>query len=69
MVEALKRSGGRFDFDDDSSAALIREKFSVSKKAFKQALGSLYKTRRIRFTNPGVELLNDADWEPGSKAK
>ena len=69
IVEALKRNGGRFDFDDDSSAALIREKFGVSKKAFKQALGSLYKTRRIRFTNPGVELLNDADWEPGSKAK
>ncbi len=69
ILEALKRNGGRLDFDDDSSAAAIREKFGVSKKAFKQALGSLYKMRRIRFTKPGVELLNNTDWEPGSGAR
>jgi predicted RNA-binding protein (virulence factor B family) len=65
IVEALKRNGGRLDFDDDSSVEAIRETFGVSKKAFKQALGSLYKTRRIRFTKPGVELVEETDWEPG----
>jgi predicted RNA-binding protein (virulence factor B family) len=36
----------------------------VSKKAFKQALGALYKMRRIRFLEPGVELVEETDWEP-----
>ena len=65
IVETLKRNGGRADFDDDTSAEKIRETFGVSKKAFKQALGSLYKMRRIRFTRPGVELVDETDWEPG----
>ena len=68
IVEALRRNGGRLDFDDDTPSEAIRETFGVSKKAFKQALGSLYKTRRIRFTSPGVELLDDTAWEP-SKSK
>ncbi|MGZ8901474.1 MAG: CvfB family protein [Limisphaerales bacterium] len=65
IVEALKRNGGRADFDDDTSVEAIREAFGVSKKAFKQALGALYKMRRIRFTKPGVELVDETDWEPG----
>jgi predicted RNA-binding protein (virulence factor B family) len=67
IVEALKRKGGRFELDDDSSVEAIREEFGVSKKAFKQALGALYKMRRIRFLKPGpgVELVEETDWEPG----
>lgn len=65
IVEALARNNGRLDFDDDSSPAAIRQAFGVSKKAFKQALGALYKQRRIRFLKPGVELLNNSSWEPG----
>jgi len=67
IVEALKRKGGRFELDDDSSVEAIREEFGVSKKAFKQALGALYKMRRIRFLEPGpgVELVEETDWEPG----
>jgi predicted RNA-binding protein (virulence factor B family) len=40
--------------NDHSSPAEIREQFDVSKKAFKQALGRLYKSRRIRFTETGI---------------
>lgn len=65
IVQALESNGGRLAFDDDSSPAAIREKFSVSKKAFKQALGKLYKTRRIRFQNPGIQLLDNSSWAPG----
>jgi predicted RNA-binding protein (virulence factor B family) len=65
IVEALKRKGGRFEWDDDSSVEAIRDEFGVSKKAFKQALGALYKMRRIRFLKPGVELVEETDWEPG----
>lgn len=65
IVEALKRNGGHLTFDDDSSPETIRQKFGVSKKAFKQALGKLYKARCIRFTNPGIQLLENTSWSPG----
>jgi predicted RNA-binding protein (virulence factor B family) len=69
IVTALKMSGGKLPFDDDSSPVLIRQNFSVSKKAFKQALGKLYKLRRIAFTNPGIELLDNSNWIPGANTK
>jgi predicted RNA-binding protein (virulence factor B family) len=56
IVEALEKSGGRLAFDDDSSPAAVRQMFGVSKKAFKQALGKLYKSRRIAFLKPGIQL-------------
>jgi predicted RNA-binding protein (virulence factor B family) len=65
IVQALEKNGGKLAFDDDSSPEAIRQKFSVSKKAFKQALGKLYKTRRIRFLNPGIQLLDNSAWSPG----
>jgi len=65
ILEALQKSAGRLDFDDESPPALIRQKFGVSKKAFKQALGKLYKTRRITFLKPGIKLLPESDWSPG----
>ena len=52
--DALEASGGRLPFDDSTAPEAIRAKFGVSKKAFKQALGALYKARRIQFTNPGI---------------
>ncbi len=66
IVEALKTNGGRLDFDDDSSPEAIRQTFSVSKKAFKQALGKLYKARRIGFQKPGIQLLDNSSWLPGA---
>ncbi len=64
IIEALTKNGGQLAFDDDSSPDEIREKFGVSKKAFKQALGKLYKARRIRFLNPGIQLLDNSTWTP-----
>jgi uncharacterized protein len=64
IVHALESNGGHLAFDDDSTPKAIRQKFGVSKKAFKQALGKLYKERRIRFQNPGIELLNNSSWSP-----
>jgi predicted RNA-binding protein (virulence factor B family) len=65
IVEALEANKGRLPFDDDSSPESIRAKFNVSKKAFKQALGKLYKSRRIQFLHPGIELLELKSWSPG----
>ncbi len=68
ILTALKMNGGRLAFDDASSPETIRQHFGVSKKAFKQALGKLYKTRSIAFTNPGIKLLDNSVWSPGAKA-
>lgn len=64
IVQALERNGGRLAYDDSSSPEAIRAAFGVSKKAFKQALGALYKSRRIRFQPPGIELLDNSSWSP-----
>ena len=68
IVTALKMNGGRLAFDDNSSPDAIRQYFGVSKGAFKQALGNLYKSRQIGFTNPGIELLDNSVWSPGRKS-
>ena len=65
IVQALEKNGGKLAFDDDSSPEEIRQKFSVSKKAFKQGLGKLYKARRIRFLTPGIQLVDNSSWKPG----
>lgn len=65
IVSALKDNGGQLKFDDDTDPLVIREKFQCSKKAFKQALGALYKSCRIEFTNPGIRLLDNTTFSPG----
>ncbi len=67
IVQALEEGGGRLDFDDASTPEAIRKTFGVSKGAFKQALGALFKSRRIQFTNPGIQLLDNYEWVPGAK--
>ncbi|MCE9619602.1 MAG: GntR family transcriptional regulator [Planctomycetes bacterium] len=58
IIEALRHAGGRLNCDDDSSPEEIREQFGVSKKAFKQALGKLFRERRIAFEKPGIQLVD-----------
>ncbi len=57
IVAALEAAGGRLNYDDESSPDEIRQRFGVSKKAFKQALGGLFRERRIGFMRPGIELM------------
>ena len=65
IVQMLEENHRRLEFDDDTSPEVIRALFGASKKAFKQALGALYKSRRIRFLKPGIELLDNVTWKPG----
>lgn len=58
ILEALRANDGRLAMDDSSSPEEIRERFATSKKAFKQALGALYKQRLIDF-GPGGICLRD----------
>jgi predicted RNA-binding protein (virulence factor B family) len=57
ILAELERVGGRLNLDDSSEPAAIRERFGASKKAFKQALGALFRARRIAFLEPGIELV------------
>jgi predicted RNA-binding protein (virulence factor B family) len=58
ILDALKSGGGRLELDDSSAPETIREAFGVSKKAFKQALGALFRARRIQFSNGATELVS-----------
>ena len=56
ILEELTARGGILALDDKSPPEAIREQFGASKKAFKQALGALYRKRRIVFDAPGIRL-------------
>jgi predicted RNA-binding protein (virulence factor B family) len=65
ILDALEKSGGKLDFDDATPPEIVRTKFNVSKNTFKRALAALYKKRHIRFTNPGIELVDNTIFVPG----
>lgn len=60
ILDALRTHDGRLDLDDDSPPDVIRARFGCSKKAFKQALGALFKKRAIEFIHPGIRLVGQA---------
>lgn len=57
ILAQLSQCGGILPYNDKTSPDVIRRKFDTSKKAFKQALGALYKQRKIRFTEDGIERI------------
>ena len=57
ILEHLKAAGGKSGFNDKSSTEDIKKEFQVSKNVFKQAIGKLYKQRKIRITDKGIELV------------
>ena len=56
--------GGTLPYGDHSSPAEIREAFGISKRTFKQAVGSLLKQRKITLSDTGIQLAADTDWSP-----
>lgn len=56
VLEALAAKGGTLPFGDGSSPEAIRDAFGVSKKAFKQAIGALYRERQIVIEENGIRL-------------
>ena len=56
ILEALQTSGGKLPFHDKSSPEEIRTTFGVSKKAFKQALGTLYRDRQVTLSPTEIRL-------------
>lgn len=57
ILEALQMKDGFLPVHDKSDPEEIYSLFRCSKKAFKQAIGSLYKQHRIRMEADGIRLL------------
>jgi predicted RNA-binding protein (virulence factor B family) len=57
ILEALKKAGGKLPFGDKSNPELIQETFGMSKKAFKETCGALYKKGLIRLESQGISLV------------
>jgi predicted RNA-binding protein (virulence factor B family) len=56
IVNYLKEQGGFMPITDKSPPEEIYRLFEVSKKAYKRAIGGLYKKRLITFENNGTKL-------------
>lgn len=59
ILESLKAQGGFIAVHDKSEPDLIYSLFRCSKKAFKQAIGSLYKQKLITIEPQGIKLVTD----------
>jgi len=57
ILDELKNNRGFLAVSDKSSPDMIQALFGISKKAFKQAIGGLYKKRLITFESDGIRLL------------
>ena len=57
LLQYLKDNGGHCDLGDKSPAELIVDRFKVSKKTYKKAVGDLYRQRLISINDDGITLL------------
>lgn len=56
ILDKLKEAGGFLEFNDKSSPESIKKTFKMSKKAFKRAVGNLYKKRMIKLGDNGIRV-------------
>jgi predicted RNA-binding protein (virulence factor B family) len=56
ILRLLKENNGYLPYHDKSDPQEIYDFFSMSKKTFKMTTGSLYKARKISFTQTGIKL-------------
>ncbi|MCA0933350.1 GntR family transcriptional regulator [Lutimonas saemankumensis] len=60
LYNSIKISGDFLPLTDKSDPAEIREHLGISKKAFKRAVGHLYKNKKIKITPEGLILNQTA---------
>jgi predicted RNA-binding protein (virulence factor B family) len=60
LEQELRTRGGFWTLCDSSPAELIHKELGVSKKAFKQATGALFRKRKIVIEKDGIRLLEGA---------
>lgn len=57
ILEELRKNNGFLSIHDKSDPDLIQSRLQMSKKAFKKAVGGLYKERLITIDDDGIRLL------------
>ena len=57
IIDALNENNGFLDVTDKSAPDIIKFKLGLSKKAFKKALGHLYKQKLVSISDDGIKLL------------
>lgn len=58
VLRLLKEHKGHLPYHDKSDPEAIYSFFGMSKKTFKMTTGRLYKEKKIKLTDEGIELLN-----------
>lgn len=61
VATRLRQHGGFLPLNDKSTPEEVHRMFGISKKAFKQALGALYKARQVRFEDQGTVWTGSPD--------
>ena len=56
IYETLQRENGFLPFKDKSDSEAVKNRFHMSKNAFKRAIGHLYKERLITIEKDGIHL-------------
>ncbi|MDY3846804.1 MAG: S1-like domain-containing RNA-binding protein [Prevotella sp.] len=56
LLNYLKENNGHCDLGDKSPAELISDRFKVSKKTYKKAVGDLYRKHLIVISDNGIDL-------------
>jgi predicted RNA-binding protein (virulence factor B family) len=56
ILEALRKAGGSLPLGDKSDPAEIQRILGMSKKAFKRAIGGLYRARRIEISDTEIRI-------------
>lgn len=57
IIRLLTENNGYLPYHDKSDPDEIYEFFGMSKKAFKMAVGTLYKQQKISLAKTGIKLL------------
>ncbi len=57
VLKYIEKNNGFINLTDKSPSEVIQQELGLSKKAFKQAIGSLYKSRMITIMPDGIKLI------------
>ena len=63
ILQVLRSRGGQMPYSDNSPPEIIKEKFNISKAAFKRAMGRLLKDRLIEQKEGWTYLINNEGGE------
>lgn len=57
ILKRIESYGGTLSFNDKADAEIIKKEFSMSKNAFKRAVGRLLKEKKVTITETGIKKI------------